>query len=203
MLLLSLVVVDGRSKHTVHYDCRALAAIKLLDCVSGSTIGRLPDAMDLGAVLSAAAQAVAQMLVLASAGAFLELTGQLGPTKRAALSNVAFRVFLPALLFTNVAESASAEAMRRQWPLLGYSAMYVCVGYAIGAVLAPRLVAKSDEFSRTHFIFSCALNNVGYLPLILVPATIAQGALHPPGTNIATEIKRGTSHIGKKRVALP
>ena len=51
------------------------------------------------------------------------------------------------------------------------------------------------------FIFSCSLNNVGYLPLIIVPATIAQGALHAPGTNIAIELKRGVSRPAQGRAA--
>ena len=115
------------------------------------------------AILSASGQAVSQVILLAAAGAWLEATGKMGPVRRAALSNVAFYVLLPSLLFTNIAESASADALVRQYALPLYSAAFVTIGWTAGALLAPRVVTDGDEFTSTHFIFSCALNNVGYL----------------------------------------
>jgi predicted permease len=152
--------------------------------------------MDVAGILGSAASAVLQVLLLAGTGAFLERTGQMGPQRRAALSNVAFRVFLPSLLFINIVESASAEALRRQYSLPLFSFFFVLAGMVFGALLAPWATRAGDDFSPVLFLFSCSLNNVGYLPLIIVPATIAQGALHAPGTNIAVELKRGVSHIG-------
>lgn len=152
--------------------------------------------MDALAILGAAASAVLQVLVLASAGAYLELIGLLGPQRRRVLSDVAFRILLPCLLFTSVCESASIEALTKQYSLPLFMVLYVILGYLMGWLLSFYTTQPDDEFSSTHFIFSCALNNVGYLPLILVPATILQGALHPEGSDLSIEVKRGVSCVG-------
>ena len=152
--------------------------------------------MDALAILGAAASAVLQVLVLASAGAYLELKGYLGAQRRRVLSDVSFRIFLPCLLFTSVCESASIEALTKQYCLPLFMVLYVVLGYLLGWFLSRFTTEPDDEFSSTHFIFSCALNNVGYLPLILVPATILQGALHNNGSDLAIEVKRGVSCVG-------
>ena len=147
------------------------------------------------AVLSVAAQAVAQVALLALAGAGLELCGAMGKARRGAISLVAYRVLLPALLFANVSESLSAAAMRTMWVMPLYAVAYTLAGAALGAGAAWLTVRDGDELSATHVFLCCSVGNYAYLPLILASAVLLQGALHGGDRDLVAEAKRGAGLI--------
>lgn len=150
----------------------------------------------LAAIASAAGQAVVQVILIASAGAYMRLDKKGMKT----ISDVAYRILLPSLMFTNVCDVVSVEALKRLFAVpLG-----AAVGIGLASVLAflvapcvglPRGKRTVDDFTRTHFLLAASIGNHGYLPLILSPATILQGALHVPGTDLAQEVKTATSYI--------
>lgn len=146
-------------------------------------------------ILSAAAQSVIQVILLAAAGAYLELSGQLGRAKRGALSTVAYRILLPALLFANVSESISADRMRTMWVMPFFAVIYTFSGAVLGWIASRLVVRPDDEFARPHVFLTCSIANYAYVPLTLLPAVFLQGALHPPGANLAGEVKRGAGMI--------
>lgn len=146
-------------------------------------------------VLLTAVQAVSQVLILAGAGAWLELKGEMGKTRRGGLSNLAYRVLLPCLMFGNVTESISAEALARLFCVPLYALIYIAIGWILGEIVGRRVCKADDEFGRTHFVLTTALGNHGYIPLILVPSVIYQGSLHEPGTNLASAVKDGVAYI--------
>jgi len=149
-------------------------------------------------IAAAAAQAVLQVLLVASAGVFLRLQ----KAGRATISDIAYRVLLPALMFVNVAEVVSFESLRRLFVVPLGAVCLISVGAGLGLLVAPcvglgRSNRTRDDFTRIHFLLSSMIGNHGYLPLILVPATILQGALHPgmdmPG--LIAQTKLGVSYI--------
>ena len=147
------------------------------------------------AVLSVAAQAVVQVALLALAGAGLELCGAMGKARRGAISLVAYRVLLPALLFANVSESLSLSALRTMWVMPLYAVAYTLAGAALGAGAAWLTVRDGDELSATHVFLCCSVGNYAYLPLILASAVLLQGALHGGDRDLVAEAKRGAGLI--------
>lgn len=144
----------------------------------------------------AATQAVLQVLLLALAGAYLEWTGQLGRTKRSAISNTTYRVLLPCLLFSSVSESLSAERLKTLWVLPFYAVLYLAIGTTVGWVVGRLVSRPDDDFGRPHVMLSIAVANFVYFPLILIPAVVLQGALHPAGTNLLAEVKKAAGFLG-------
>ena len=144
------------------------------------------------------AQAVLQIVLLSAVGAALEATGELGPSRRSALSAVAFRVLLPSLLFTSVGAAASLPALRALWVLPAAQAAYVAASYGLGAIVAalPGLLKVGDAFGPAHVKISCALSNAGYLPLVILPAALSQGALVPPGAPAGAAAEQVRAAIG-------
>lgn len=151
--------------------------------------------MESTVVLGAAAQAVLQVLLLASVGGVLEYAGELGSTRRGALSTLAYRVLLPCLMFVNVGDAASAEALKTMWVLPVYAALYLAAGLAVGACVGACVARRGDQFTYAHISTCVMLGNNGYLPLVLIPSVMNQRALHPPGTDYAGEMKRATASI--------
>jgi predicted permease len=147
-------------------------------------------------VISTATQAVLQVLLLALAGAYLEWTGQLGRTKRSAISNTTYRILLPCLLFSSVSESLSAERLKTLWVLPFYAVLYLVIGTGLGFVTSRLVSRPDDDFGRPHVMLSIAVANFVYFPLILIPAVVLQGALHPAGTNLQAEVKKAAGFLG-------
>jgi predicted permease len=106
---------------------------------------------EVGAVFLTAVQAVIQVLLLASAGAALELTGQLGKAKRGGLSNIAFRILLPCLMFSSVTETVSARALARLYIVPLYAGAILTIGAILGKLTAPfALPAKAARRALTN-----------------------------------------------------
>lgn len=147
-------------------------------------------------VFGAAAQAVLLTLILAAVGAAMERSGQLGKTKRAALSAMTYNVLLPALLFYNVASSISMEALGTLWLMPFYACLYMAVGAAIGAAAGRLVATPRDDFGPKHITICSMLGNHGYIPLVIAPAVIGQRSLHAPGTaDVAEETAKAISCV--------
>ena len=146
-------------------------------------------------VLSAAVQSVVQVLLLAAGGAYLERIGQMGRLKRSAISTVAYRILLPCLLFANVSESISIERMKRLWVMPLYAVIYTACGSVLGWLAGRFVIHPTDEFAKPHMFLTCAIGNYAYVPLVLLPAVILQGALHAPGTDLPAEVRKAAGYV--------
>lgn len=153
-------------------------------------------AAEIAPIASAAAQAVLQVILIASAGAYMRLDKKGMKT----ISDISYRILLPSLMFSNVTNVVSVEALRRLYVVPLGAALGLCVGAVLSQLIAPlvglgRNTKVLDDFTRTHFLLASTIGNHGYLPLILSPATILQGALHPPGTDLQAQVQTGNSYI--------
>lgn len=131
----------------------------------GGGSGRGLGAAEVGAIAAAAAQAVLQVLLIASAGAYLRLSKASMKT----LSDLAYKLLLPCLMFYNVTKTVSAEALRRLWIVPFGAAFMLAAGWAAGALVAPLVglglrARARDDFTRVHFLLACSIGNHGYLP---------------------------------------
>ena len=149
-------------------------------------------------ILSTSAQAVIQVLLLCSAGAFLERSGYLGRVKRGGLSAVCFHILLPLMNFANILQAGAGTAAGSYIGVIcSYSLMLHLWGALLG-LAAARLVSRpTDEFGAMHIVLCSSFGNNNGIPLLLFPSLILQGALLllPGGSNMALSVSYGIGVI--------
>ena len=118
----------------------------------------------------AAAQAVAQVLLLSLGGVLLQRMGKLGAKERGALSGLAFTLLLPCLNFNGVLEAVSGQTGAATVVVLtGFSLLMHVYGALIGAVAGRLVTVPTYVFGARHVAMACAFGNNNALPLIVFP----------------------------------
>jgi predicted permease len=125
-------------------------------------------------LLSASAQSVFQIFVVASAGALLEYFGLVGKPIRNALSKISVHLLLPCLLFVNVAKSISLEALQTLYILPLFAFLYLIFGFLLSITTVNIFTKRWYQFGYYHFLISASIGNHGYIPLSIAPAVVYQ-----------------------------
>ncbi|KAF7314196.1 Dual specificity kinase 1 [Mycena kentingensis (nom. inval.)] len=82
------------------------------------------------------------------------------------------KIFLPALLFTEIGPLASAENLKSYWPIIPLSLFFQSVALAVA-------IASRKLGMPKHLVPMFIFNNVTSLPLLLLSALAATGGLDP------------------------
>ncbi|KAJ7505390.1 hypothetical protein B0H11DRAFT_1708938, partial [Mycena galericulata] len=103
------------------------------------------------------------------------------------ISRLGTKFLLPALLFSEIGPLATADNLRNYWPIIPLSVFFQLI--ALTFALASRLVGMPQ-----HYVPMFIFNNVTSLPLLLINALGATGALDPlvtPGKTLDGVLKTG------------
>jgi hypothetical protein len=105
-------------------------------------------------------------------------------------------VFTPALLFTNVAASLSAEVVLSWWPIPVFAAMYVVMGLTLALVVTATL-GGLPQAQRRWVMVALAFRNTTSIPLALVAqlALTLSILLIDPSDTPAQAAQRGEAYI--------
>ena len=131
-----------------------------------------------GDTLLAAVQGVVRVLLVVVTGAVIQTKQILPAPLRLGLSQLVFRLFLPCLLFTSVAQALSISKLASLVGVFAFAVGAHFTGAAVGwaaSMLFERLApAKyhSPVFQAPLFAACVALGNHGYLPLSLLPTVL-------------------------------
>ena len=87
-------------------------------------------------LLLATASAVANVALVAGAGAWLGRRGILNDAANNTLSRLVFSLMLPCLLFTKISASLTLESVRVMWILPVLALLHVVMGFGLGKVVA-------------------------------------------------------------------
>ncbi|KAJ7147494.1 membrane transport protein-domain-containing protein [Mycena crocata] len=107
------------------------------------------------------------------------------------ITQLCTKLFLPALLFTEIGPLATASNLKKYWPIIPLSVFFQ--GIALGVALLSRM-AGMDQQWVPMFIF----NNVTSLPLLLISALAATGGLDPlvtPDRTLQNVLSTGRVYI--------
>ncbi len=117
-------------------------------------------------------RAVLTLLLAAGCGAWLVRRNILHADARRDLSMVIFNLTLPCLLFSNILNAVSWDALRQWWLLPVAAGVHAGIGFIAG-LLVVRLSAPPAEFRR-DVIVTTAFGNGAYIPLALVGVLAAE-----------------------------
>ncbi|XP_042506660.1 protein PIN-LIKES 3-like [Macadamia integrifolia] len=118
----------------------------------------------------AASIPVLKVLLVTSLGSFLALDriNIMGGDARNHMNKVAFFVFFPALVASNLAKTITYESMKKLW----FLPLNIFITYLIGSVLGWLLIKISRPPSHLRgLVFGCcAAGNMGPMLIIIIPA---------------------------------
>ncbi|KAK4484014.1 hypothetical protein RD792_011227 [Penstemon davidsonii] len=113
---------------------------------------------------------VVKVLLVTGLGSFLALDriNILGEDARKHLNNIAFFVFNPALVSSNLAKTITYQSMAKLW----FMPFNILFTFIIGSILGWVVIqiTKPPAHLRGLIIGSCAAGNLGNLLLIIIPA---------------------------------
>ncbi|KAJ7784838.1 hypothetical protein DFH07DRAFT_483 [Mycena maculata] len=107
------------------------------------------------------------------------------------ISRIDTTFFLPALLFTEIGPLATWDNLKKYWPIIPLSVCFQLI--ALTVALASRLLGMLP-----HYVPLFVFNNVTSLPLLLIEALAATGALDPlvmPGKTLDGALKNGRVYV--------
>ncbi|KAJ9541231.1 hypothetical protein OSB04_027737 [Centaurea solstitialis] len=117
-----------------------------------------------------ASMPVLKLLIVTGLGSFLALDSIdiLGQTTRNQVNNIVFFVFSPALVGSSLANTVTLKSIISMW----FMPVNVLIAFIIGTALAWVLmvITRPPQHLKGLIIGSCAAGNLGYLPLIIIPA---------------------------------
>mmetsp|Transcript_13291 Transcript_13291/g.30592 ORF Transcript_13291/g.30592 Transcript_13291/m.30592 type:complete len:396 (-) Transcript_13291:184-1371(-) len=124
-----------------------------------------------GVVLQAACVPVIKVLLIAFIGAFCaRKNGKiLKDSSVMGISKLIYNIFLPAFIFTKLTKTVDVQIISQWWPIPVFVALNFAAGLVCGLALLKLFPQKSDKF-KGLVLASCALGNVGQIPLALVPS---------------------------------
>ena len=122
-------------------------------------------------VLQAACIPVIKVLLIAFVGAFCaRKNGKiLKDSSIMGISKLIYNIFLPAFIFTKLTKTVDLQIISQWWPIPVFVALNFAAGLLCGVVLLKLFPQKSEKF-KGLVLASCALGNVGQIPLALVPS---------------------------------
>ena len=120
--------------------------------------------------------AIIHILGLLGIGALARRLGYLSETDVTRWSRVVVDFLLPALAFHTIVSHLDTARLHVLWfsPVVAFGMM--ALGAAVGFAVAPRANHHTPEFIRTFRHF-CAMNNYGFLPMVLVQRLWGDAAL--------------------------
>jgi len=147
----------------------------------------------------AAIQAIFRIVLMVGVGALVGRYGKLSSDFLRSLNAITSSVFLPCLLLSRVAETATAERIIEWWPLPVFAILYVVIGCGLGWILA-----KTVRCERREYGFYCAAvafpNNTS-IPLSVVETlalsspSLLSDTLQPLNGDKISLVERGDSYI--------
>ncbi|KAJ7069851.1 hypothetical protein C8F01DRAFT_531628 [Mycena amicta] len=107
------------------------------------------------------------------------------------IAQLCTKLFLPALLFTEIGPLATAQNLKSYWPIIPLSLLFHTV--ALGVSLLSRMLGMPQ-----HLVPMFIFNNVTSLPLLLLGALATTGGLDPlvtPERTLQDVLRSGRVHI--------
>ncbi|KAI3426626.1 uncharacterized protein J3R85_009824 [Psidium guajava] len=121
-------------------------------------------------LLLVASMPVLKVLLVTALGLYLALENVdvMGESTRKQLNRVAFFVFNPALVGSNLARTVTSENIVQLW----FMPINILITFIIGSALGWILVkaTKAPQHVKGLILGCCASGNLGNLPLIIIPA---------------------------------
>ncbi|KAJ7794164.1 auxin efflux carrier [Mycena olivaceomarginata] len=122
-------------------------------------------------ILSSAKASISVILVLAYGYGLRKLNFVSGEAE-SDIARLCAKVFLPALLFTEIGPLTTASNLRNYWPIIPLSLFFQGVAFTV-ALLSTKVGMPQ------HYVPMFIFNNVTSLPLLLINALAATGGLDP------------------------
>lgn len=122
----------------------------------------------------AAIQGILRIVIMVFVGVLAGRFGVVPKDLTRALNALVSTVFLPCLLLSQVAGSASAQKILSWWPLPAFAILYVTVGAFLGWLLAKGIARHDNQLSR-FIACSIAFQNDASIPLSMIQTLSLSG----------------------------
>ncbi|KAF9207603.1 hypothetical protein BGZ49_000057 [Haplosporangium sp. Z 27] len=122
--------------------------------------------MDWFVLVTAASEAVSQVLVIVACGVILSKTGLLSQSAQKSLSKLNLYFMTPCMLFTKMASTISWSQFKAYWPIPVFYAIFSIVSWSVAKVGSRILRFSKDE--EKFVIASVLFSNTNTLPMALM-----------------------------------